>query len=323
MRWEGERESGNIEDRRDDGAGGGGPLGGGGFQIGRGGGGPFGGGGFPIPMGRMGIGGMIVVVVLMLLLNGGDLGSILGGGSSDGTIVPQPRPSAPPQAGQPAAPRQAASADRMRAFVSTVLASTEDVWKEQLPAQMNKSYQEPTLVLFSGSTQTECGTGQAAMGPFYCPLDRKVYIDLSFYDELARRFQAPGDFAQAYVIAHEVGHHLQNLLGISAKTAQLRRQVSETEYNKVSVRVELQADCFAGVWGFHANRTRHILEPGDLEEALTAATAIGDDRLQKQSRGYVVPDSFTHGTSQQRVAWFKRGFETGQMKNCDTFNSPL
>ena len=316
MRWEKERQSENIEDRRGDGPAGGGPFGGG-FPMGRGGrpGLPF-----PMPGGRMGIGGIIVVVVLMLIFSGGDLGSILGGGSSFQQAPPtQQRPQGLPPGTQQ--PGQTGATDRMRAFVGAVVGSTEDVWRQQLPAQLNKQYQDPTLVLFSGATQTECGVGQSAMGPFYCPADRKVYIDLSFYDDLARRFKAPGDFAQAYVVAHEVGHHIQNILGISSEMARMRRQVSETEYNQLSVKVELQADCFAGVWAFHANQARRILEPGDLEEALAAAAAIGDDRLQKQARGVIVPDSFTHGSSEQRVRWFRRGFDTGQMRDCDTFNA--
>jgi predicted metalloprotease len=177
-------------------------------------------------------------------------------------------------------------------------------------------------VLFSGLTQSACGTASSATGPFYCPGDRKVYIDLSFYEDLQSRFQAPGDFAMAYVIAHEVGHHVQNLLGISDQVQQKRQQVSEGEYNKYSVMLELQADFLAGVWAHHAQKTKQILEEGDIEEALTAANAIGDDRLQKQSQGYVVPESFTHGTSQQRIYWFKKGFDTGDMKQGDTFNDP-
>jgi predicted metalloprotease len=313
MRWEDERQSENVEDRRGDGPGGAGPFGGG-FGMGRG-GGP----GFPIPMGRMGIGGIIVVVILMFVL-GIDPSAMLGGGSGPSLQpAPQSRPQGVP--GDVATRPATQSEDQMRRFVGAVLGSTEDVWRDQLPRQTGQQYQEPTLVLFSGATNTACGMGQAAMGPFYCPPDRKVYIDLSFYDDLARRFKAPGDFAQAYVIAHEIGHHIQNLLGISARMQQMRRQVSETEYNQMSVRVELQADCFAGVWGFHANRTRNILEAGDIDEALGAAAAIGDDRLQKRSRGYAVPDSFTHGSSEQRVRWFKRGFESGQMGVCDTFQA--
>lgn len=203
-------------------------------------------------------------------------------------------------------------------FVSVVLADTETTWHAQF-RQMNKIYAEPTLVLFTGSVSSACGYAGAAMGPFYCPADQKVYIDLAFYRDLKNRHQAPGDFAQAYVIAHEVGHHVQTLLGISKQVHQQKARVSEAQANALSVRQELQADCFAGLWAHAANIDRKLLEAGDLEEALVAASAIGDDRLQKQTRGYVVPESFTHGTSAQRVQWFKRGFETGNMQNCDTF----
>ncbi len=205
--------------------------------------------------------------------------------------------------------------DDLSIFVRKILASTEDTW-EPIFREGGSQYRKPGLVLFSDATRTACGTGQAAMGPFYCPGDDKVYIDLSFYRDLRDRFRAPGDFAQAYVIAHEVGHHVQKLLGISAKVDALRGRVSEAEFNRASVRLELQADCFAGVW---ANHSRNLLETGDLEEGLTAAAAIGDDRLQKESRGRVVPESFTHGTSAQRVKWFRAGFETGRIKACDTF----
>jgi hypothetical protein len=207
---------------------------------------------------------------------------------------------------------------RMRELVSVVLADTEDTWRQLFTANGN-TYQEPKLVLFSGAVQSACGTAQAAVGPFYCPADRKVYIDLSFYQDLQSRFGAPGDFAQAYVIAHEVGHHVQTLLGISERTQAARRTRSEAESNQLSVRQELQADCFAGIWAHHADRSRQLLEAGDIEEGLRAASAIGDDRLQKQSQGYVVPESFTHGSSEQRVRWFRRGFETGQVGRCDTF----
>jgi len=209
---------------------------------------------------------------------------------------------------------------RMRELVSVVLADTEDTWA-QLFAADGSTYQEPKLVLFSGAVQSACGTAQAAVGPFYCPADSKVYIDLSFYEDLQSRFGAPGDFAQAYVIAHEVGHHVQALLGISERTQAARRNSSEAGSNQLSVRQELQADCFAGIWAHHANRSRQLLEGGDIEEGLRAASAIGDDRLQKQSQGYVVPESFTHGSSEQRVRWFKLGFETGEVGRCDTFAS--
>lgn len=205
-------------------------------------------------------------------------------------------------------------------FVSVVLADTEDTWKG-LFRQMGGTYQEPKLVLFSGAVDSACGYAQAAMGPFYCPADRKVYIDLSFYEDLKYRHNAPGDFAQAYVLAHEVGHHVQNLLGISNKVHQMQQQVSKTQGNQLSVMLELQADCFAGVWANHADRQRQILEQGDVEEALNAATSIGDDRLQRQAQGYVVPDSFTHGSSQQRVRWFSQGLKTGDIEQCNTFGA--
>jgi predicted metalloprotease len=208
--------------------------------------------------------------------------------------------------------------DELKQFVSVVLADTEDTWHD-LFQQLDARYREPTLVLFSGTTRSACGLGQAAMGPFYCPEDQKVYIDLAFYDELRSQYGAPGDFAQAYVIAHEVGHHVQNLLGISDKVQSARQRVSKTQGNELSVRLELQADCLAGLWAHHADRTRNILEVGDAEEALRAAAAIGDDRLQKQARGYVTPDSFTHGSSEQRMRWFRRGLERGELAACDTF----
>ncbi len=205
-------------------------------------------------------------------------------------------------------------------FVSVVLADTEDTW-HPLFNKMGKSYREPNLVLFSGAVESACGYAQAAMGPFYCPADQKVYIDLSFYQDLKNRHGAPGDFAQAYVIAHEIGHHVQTLLGISEKVHTARRQLSQVKGNKLSVMQELQADCFAGIWAHHADRARQILEEGDIEEALNAASAIGDDRLQRRGRGYVTPDSFTHGTSKQRVHWFKRGLQTGDVLQCNTFKA--
>jgi predicted metalloprotease len=205
-------------------------------------------------------------------------------------------------------------------FVSVVLADTEDTWRD-IFARYNGTYREPTLVLFSGAVESACGYAGAAVGPFYCPADEKVYIDLSFYRELKERFNAPGDFAQAYVIAHEVGHHVQNLLGISEQVSNAQRRVGGGEANKLSVMLELQADCFAGVWAHNADRARDILERGDVEEGLNAASSIGDDRLQMQSQGRVAPDSFTHGTSKQRVAWFKRGLDSGEMESCNTFET--
>lgn len=205
-------------------------------------------------------------------------------------------------------------------FVSVVLGDTETAWHEQF-TRLGQTYREPTLKLFSGSVSSACGFAQAAMGPFYCPADQRVYIDLSFYHDLKERHNAPGDFAQAYVIAHEVGHHVQTLLGISAQVHARRQQVSEADANELAVRQELQADCFAGLWGHAANNQQDFLEEGDLAEALNAAAAIGDDRLQKRGQGYVVPESFTHGTSEQRMRWFRRGFESGNLEDCDTFSA--
>ena len=210
--------------------------------------------------------------------------------------------------------------DEVRDFVSVVLADTEDTWRE-IFRRMNREYTDPKLVLFSGSVQSACGMAGAAVGPFYCPADHKLYLDTSFFRDLRDRFGAPGDFAQAYVIAHEVGHHVQTLLGISDKVQNARRGADRTQANALSVRLELQADCFAGVWAKNADKTRHILEEGDVEEALGAATAIGDDRLQRRAEGRVVPESFTHGSSAQRVRWFQRGFESGEVRQCDTFAS--
>jgi predicted metalloprotease len=211
--------------------------------------------------------------------------------------------------------------NRMAEFVSVVLADTEDTW-HALFQSMGRTYRDPKLVLFSGSVQSACGLASAAVGPFYCPEDEKVYIDLSFYRDLKNRFGAPGDFAQAYVIAHEIGHHVQNQLGISDKVSAMRQRLSEVEANKLSVMMELQADCLAGVWAYHAQKMRQVLEAGDIEEALNAASSIGDDRLQRQSRGYVSPDSFTHGSSAQRVRWFKQGIESGNINQCNTFRQP-
>jgi uncharacterized protein len=229
--------------------------------------------------------------------------------SEPGVATPYNQPQA--QAGTP----EDAAGD----FVAAVLGDTEETWHQIFRDEIGRPYEEPKLVLFTQATRSSCGVGQSAMGPFYCPLDRSVYIDLSFYEDLRRRFGAPGDFAQAYVIAHEVGHHVQTLLGVSEQVHAARRRLSEREGNALSVAQELQADCYAGVWGHHADRYRKILEPGDLEEALTAAAAIGDDRMQKQVQGRVAPDSFTHGTSAQRVEWFRRGFESGDIRQCDTF----
>jgi predicted metalloprotease len=215
---------------------------------------------------------------------------------------------------------ESAAETEARQLVSQVLADTEEAWG-QIFSSSGRTYEQPKLVLFSGAVESACGFAQAAVGPFYCPADHQVYIDLSFYDELRDRFGASGDFAQAYVIAHEVGHHVQTLLGISDKTQAARSRASQTESNALSVRQELQADCFAGIWAHNADQSRNVLEAGDVEEGLNAASAIGDDRLQKQSRGYVSPESFTHGSSEQRVRWFKRGFESGLIESCDTFEA--
>jgi predicted metalloprotease len=251
-------------------------------------------------------GGIIGVIVLVLNMLLG------GGGGEDGSI-----PIQLPGQTQQLSPEEQAADDERAKFVTVVLGYTEDVWNQLL-----SQYQEPRLVLFRGNVQSACGFASAASGPFYCPGDNQVYIDLSFYQELGQRFGAPGDFAMAYVIAHEVGHHIQNLLGTSDKMHRLRQQVGQEEYNKYSVMLELQADFLAGVWAHHAQRMMNILEEGDIEEALNAANAIGDDRLQKESQGYVVPESFTHGTSQQRIFWFKKGFQTGDIKQGDTFSDP-
>ena len=288
MKWEGNRQSDNVEDRRD-----------GGGSSGRGG---LGGRG-------LGIGSIAIALVVSYFLgiNPITVLSLLSGSGS----APQTQ-SAP--AHKPPAD------DQMARFVSTVLADTEDVWKDVF-AQSGGRYQEPRLVLFRGTTATACGQGEAAMGPFYCPADQKVYIDLGFYETLKHRLGAPGDFAQAYVIAHEVGHHVQNLLGISAKMEQMRARASQVEYNALSVRLELQADCFAGVWANHAQAARQLLEQGDVEEAMNAAARIGDDALQRAGGGAVVPDSFTHGTSAQRQRWFDLGLKNGSVKRCDTFSA--
>ncbi len=289
MRWEGNRESDNVEDHRSSGGGGGG------FGIG----------------GRsIGIGTIVIALVGGAIFGINPL-TILGILSGDGA------PTAQVQQG----PAQRPPADDKAArFVSTVLADTEDVWK-QIFTQGGATYQVPRLALFRGAIQTACGQGQAAMGPFYCPADQKVYIDLNFYETLKTRLGAPGDFAQAYVIAHEVGHHVQHVLGITNQVEQARRSGSQAQANAASVRLELQADCFAGVWAHHAQNQRQILEQGDVEEAMNAAAKIGDDALQKGSGGAVVPESFTHGSSAQRQRWFSTGLKTGSVKACDTFNT--
>jgi predicted metalloprotease len=255
--------------------------------------------------GGLGVGGIVIAVIAYFL------------GFDPGTAINVAQ-QVTPQHDARQAPK-GAPADPMGQFVSKVLGSTEDVWG-RIFEQSGSQYRRPTLVLYDGQVRSACGMGQSAMGPFYCPNDEKLYIDLSFYRDLQTRFHAPGDFAQAYVIAHEVGHHVQKLTGSFRKLEQAQGRVSQAEYNRISVRMELQADCYAGVWGHHAG-TMKQLDPGDLAEALAAATAIGDDRLQKQTQGRVVPESFTHGTSEQRVRWFKRGMDSGRPKDCDTFST--
>jgi predicted metalloprotease len=260
--------------------------------------------------GGIGIGTIVLALVASYFF-GIDPSTVIGVASQfQGAPAPQSVPAGRPQAD-----------DEVARFVAKVLGSTEQVWQQQFSAA-GRQYQEPRLVLYSGATQSACGMGQSAMGPFYCPADSKVYLDLGFFKDLKSRFGAPGDFAQAYVIAHEIGHHVQHLLGISEKVHQAQQSAgSEAAANALMVKLELQADCLSGVWAARADAQRPILEPGDVEEALTAATAIGDDRLQKESRGYVVPDAFTHGSSAQRVRWFKRGLESGDMNQCNTFKA--
>lgn len=281
MRWRGGRRSSNIEDRR-------------GSRT------------APRLLGG-GIGTIVLVLVAMYF--GVDPTPLLQGVQSG--------QSASTSGTQPSA--EDLKNDPLADMVSVVIADTEDVWRE-LFARQGRRYEEPVLVMFTGTTRSACGLGQAAMGPFYCPADKKAYIDLSFYDQMRTRFQAPGDFAQAYVIAHEIGHHVQNLLGISGKIHSMKQRLSAAEGNALSVRLELQADCLAGVWSHHADKARNILEEGDVEEALNAASAIGDDTLQRQSRGTVVPESFTHGTSAQRQRWFRTGLRSGEPDSCDTFS---
>ncbi|MCU0975773.1 MAG: zinc metallopeptidase [Steroidobacteraceae bacterium] len=286
MRWEGRRQSSNVEDRR---------------------------GSRPVRRGMVGGGlGLVAVVVISLflgvdprvLLSGMQAVDVGGSQQSDAPYVETPEDA------------------RHREFVSVVLADTEDVWHSLFQAG-GGTYREPALVLFSGAVESGCGFAEAAMGPFYCPADQRVFIDLSFFDDLERRLGAGGDFAEAYVIAHEVGHHVQNLLGTSGKVHELQQRSGQAEANQLSVRLELQADCYAGVWAHHADRTKGILEAGDVEEALGAASAVGDDRLQRQAQGRVVPDSFTHGTSEQRMRWFRRGLESGSLEACDTFSGAV
>jgi predicted metalloprotease len=290
MRWEGNRQSSNVEDARGGGGGGRGGFGLGGRSIGI--------GTIVIAL----VGGAVLGVNPLTLL-----GMLTGGGEPAATQRQGPAPAPPAD-------------DKMAKFVATVLGDTEDVWK-QIFTQGGATYVEPKLVLFRGSVRTQCGAGQAAMGPFYCPADQKVYIDLTFYETMKNRMGAPGDFAQAYVIAHEVGHHVQHILGITQKVEQVRARGNTAQTNNMSVRLELQADCFAGVWGHHAQKSRQILEQGDVEEAMNAAQKIGDDALQQASGRAVVPESFTHGSSAQRQRWFATGLKTGSVKACDTFSA--
>lgn len=290
MRWRGERESTNVEDRRGDG-----PTG----------------GGLPIGRGGLGLGTVAVALLASWLLGVNPLtvlSLLTGGGELAGQV--ETAPSGP----------RPAPADEGGRFASVVLASTEDAW-QGIFSQAGRRYEPPTLVLFNGRTPTACGTGDAAAGPFYCPGDAKLYIDLDFFRTLHERFGAAGDAAQAYVIAHEVGHHVQNLVGTMDKMQAARGRMGQAQYNRMSVRLELQADCYAGIWAHHSQRSRKWLEPGDLEEALRAAAAVGDDNIQRQTRGTVVPESFTHGSSEQRMQWFRVGYESGRVGACDTFAS--
>jgi uncharacterized protein len=285
MRWQDFRTSSNVEDRRGMGMAGGGGLGIGAMVI-------------------LGLVGWALGIDPRILIGGAEM--MTGGGSGYQ---------------QQQQGRQGAPQDEMGRFASAILGNTEDVWNTVLPQQANRQYQAPKLVLFSGQTRSGCGGAQSAMGPFYCPLDQTVYIDLSFFEEMQSRFRAGGDFAYAYVLAHEVGHHVENQLGILPRVQERQQQVSQTEGNQLSVRVELMADCLAGVWAHHSNQRWQSLEQGDIEEAIRAAEAIGDDRLQKQSQGRVVPDSFTHGSSEQRMRWLTTGLKTGQVQACDTFRA--
>jgi uncharacterized protein len=288
MRWENGRRSDNVEDRR-------------GMPVSR----------KVLVGGSGGIG--VLVIVLLGLFFGFDPGAIFQGGSS----VQVPPMSGPGQSGQSS---RSPADDKLKEFVSVVLADTEDVWRDVFN-RSGRRYQPPKLVLFTQAVESACGFAQAAMGPFYCPPDNKVYLDMSFFNEMRTLFGVQGDFAQAYVVAHEVGHHVQSLLGISQKVEERKRRAGSAEANNLSVRIELQADCLAGVWANQGNRSRQILEAGDIEEGLNAASAIGDDRIQKRTQGYIVPDAFTHGSSAQRVRWFRKGLESGDLGQCNTFRT--
>ncbi|MCA9272178.1 MAG: zinc metallopeptidase [Phycisphaerales bacterium] len=304
MRWKGRRQSTNIEDRRNSGRGGLGPI-----SFPR-----MGTSGRGVPGGKVALSGgsvltILVIMALVWALGGNPLSVLTSTGTNIGTTTQGTR-GLDPNAGD-------GTTDE---FLATVLADTEQVWAD-LFAQAGRNYRPTTLVLFRGQTSSGCGFASAAIGPFYCPADEKIYIDLDFYDQLTRELGAPGDFAQAYVLAHEVGHHVQHLLGTTDQVHTANGRVPETEYNDLSVRLELQADFLAGVWAHHAQERWNILEPGDIEEAMNAAAAVGDDRLQKRSQGYAVPDSFTHGSSAQRVRWFRKGFESGDLGSGDTFSA--
>jgi predicted metalloprotease len=301
MRLDDIQESGNVEDRRGD----------------RGSGGMLGGGGVPGGRGSLGFGAIAILTLIgwalginpAILIGGAEIVS----GGSGGQVV-QRQQNAPPRSTNP-------QEEQLRVFVARVLKTNEDVWQQVLPEQRNVPFKPAPLVIFRDATRSACGGAQSAMGPFYCPVDNRIYLDMSFFDEMRTKMRAGGDFAYAYVIAHEMGHHIQNLLGILPKVQAAQQRLSRREANQLSVRVELMADCLAGVWAHHANQRWRILEQGDIEEAMNAASAIGDDKLQKQAQGYVVPDSFTHGSSEQRVRWLQQGLRTGQVASCDTFNA--
>lgn len=302
MEWKGRQQSSNVEDRRGSGGGGGGSnRGGGGFMGRRG-----------KAIGGLGIGGIIVAVVIMFM--GGDPNQVLNNLPTGGSQTD--RGPAPTQG-----KGRSAKEDEQAEFVKVVLKDTEDAWHKIFKEQLGREYEEPILVLFTDYVESACGEASSATGPFYCSGDERLYIDLSFYDDLQNKFSAPCDFAMAYVVAHEVGHHVQYLLGKSTWVHQQKARLSEAEYNKLSVKLELQADFYAGVWAHYAQKMKDVLENGDIEEALNAANAIGDDRLQKNARGYVVPESFTHGTSAQRTRWFNNGLQNGSVKACDTFSA--
>jgi uncharacterized protein len=320
MRYdESDRESDNVEDRRGQGGGFRFPGGGGrGVQI-------------PIPMGGGGgfsITTLLIIGAIMLLFGLNPLDLLRGGGGGGGfnfPELPQNQRIDRPPGGSPfelpgRGAQKPAGDDEAARFVRRVLADTEDVWNKVFQS-FGRKYEEPRLVMFTQATNSACGTGLAQMGPFYCPLDRKVYLDLSFFNELSRRFGAPGDFAQAYVVSHEVGHHVQTLLGIAEKVQAAKQRMPERQANALQVRMELQADCFAGVWAALNHQLKNRLQPGDVDEGLRAAAAIGDDMIQRQTQGRVVPESFTHGSSEQRVRWFRRGLDSGQIQQCDTFNA--